>query len=126
MAFNLFQWFDPLNISSSYFHVPTQLETSSQRLKVTGRISSIVPFSKPYQHYLGQLLTRYLAYANRKFLVIGCPTGIFVSIRGHEGAFWSIFVTPILIRLFIRFQTSSTMSESKIYVSNRRNYSRQI
>ncbi|KAL9714072.1 hypothetical protein Ac2012v2_002380 [Leucoagaricus gongylophorus] len=62
------KWFDPQNISCSYFRVPTQLEAPPQALRITGRISSVVPFT----------------YGNRKFLVVGCPAGIFVSVRGHE------------------------------------------
>ncbi|KAF5359183.1 hypothetical protein D9756_003436 [Leucocoprinus leucothites] len=64
------KWFDPQNITSSYFRVPAQLATPSRGQGVTGRISSAVPFT----------------FAGRKFLAVGCPAGIFVSVAGREAA----------------------------------------
>ncbi|KXN84722.1 Rho1 guanine nucleotide exchange factor 3 [Leucoagaricus sp. SymC.cos] len=62
------KWFDPQNVTSSFFSAPVEIATPTRSSGPTGRITSAVPF----------------IFSERKFLAVGCSTGIFVSVAGHE------------------------------------------
>ncbi|XP_006459443.1 hypothetical protein AGABI2DRAFT_201698 [Agaricus bisporus var. bisporus H97] len=64
------KWFEAENISSRFFRVPDSFLVSpaTSDPPKSGRITSAVPF----------------CFDGRKFLAVGCPTGIYVSVAGHE------------------------------------------
>ncbi|KIK10379.1 hypothetical protein K443DRAFT_670999 [Laccaria amethystina LaAM-08-1] len=59
-------WFDPQKVSDNFFRVPGR--RSEPAVRTSGRINSGVPFN----------------YGGRKFIVVGCASGIYLAHHGTE------------------------------------------
>lgn len=70
---NRVQWFEPQNITNSFFHVPSQVATPFQGPESTGRITSAVPFGKSY--FVSALAANHwlVSYCTAKFSGGGVP-----------------------------------------------------